>query len=87
MTLSDDSNVVDMTFDHLLALEDLLNGFNMLNTAQLMLASIPAPIGTNRVVLDDGTSANYDKYQKGAELKTTSINGRKISKTIEDLEE
>lgn len=93
MTLSDDSNVSDITIENLMGIQHVLNGFNMFMAAQNMLASLTPPIGTNRYVIDDGTAANY-KIEKENQatnppiLKTSGIIGRKIggNKTLEDLE-
>lgn len=92
ITLSDEVNYSDIGVDKIMGLQSLLSTMNMFAIAESMLSSIPAPIGTNRIKLDDGTSASYHQSQQKQTFidsyKTSSIEGRKIgqAKRIEDLE-
>lgn len=87
----------DLTIDQLMGFHNLINEFNMLLSAQLMLSSIPVPFGTNRIKLDDGPSVNYFRNTTLEKIdnsgsQTTGIIGRRVplpgdnKKGIDDLE-
>jgi len=78
LTLSEEGNYSDLTIDTIFGLQHILRNMNMFTTAQIMLASMPAPIGLNRVNLGDGTSSTYSKHINKEYDKTSSINGRRI---------
>lgn len=59
LTLSDSDNITYLTFDTLLGLQHILSTMNMYQCAISILSSIPAPLGTNRTSIGDGSSANY----------------------------
>lgn len=79
-----------MTVDQLFALKTALDGFNPFISAQIMVASMGIPLGTNRVDLDDAAN-NHQLPALNEEEKVkkanTSIEGRLIGgvKKLEDL--
>ena len=81
----------DMTIDNLFTVYGSLLNYNMFLSAQIMLASMGIPLGTNRINLDNLQSSNplpsLEDNQKTLP-RNASINGRMIggAKKIEELE-
>lgn len=87
--IGDEDTYTDITVDTLFGIYGALMNFNMFMSAQIMLASLNIPLGTNRVNLIESSISNKlpTESKKMDSLSTSGINGRRIGNpTIQDLE-
>lgn len=79
----------DMNVDQIMSFNDFIQSINMILMAQLVLAAIPMPLGTNRVKIDDGTPSNYframqfERIDKSGRGSTNGIDGRRVKRPDE----
>lgn len=80
-----------MTADNLFTVYGALLNFNMFTSAQIMLASMGIPLGTNRIAIESeyrNNSYSSQNYEDKSLPRNSSINGRMIGgvKSVEELE-
>lgn len=70
---------INLTVDQLLALDCLINTFNMFQSAQMMLSSFQVDLGTNTFDMTDKEQSYTKQYhEEQKEIGITGIQGRRI---------